>query len=158
MIGMTLRGCLRTASSLWFLLLSLGSSAIAITLGCSSDVLHHYHTHDNSNAPSSLNNGSYSTVHRLKLSSKQRTYTETLHKQNTSLIKLPGFIECGKGPNTAKQAEIHGSGSLGVASTCIQQSNICNDFRGTVRPQLNGAQPKLKSTPQSFQVAPKKIK
>lgn len=46
MIRMALRGCLRTASSLWFLFLSLDLSTEAITLGCCSDVLHH-HCQDN---------------------------------------------------------------------------------------------------------------
>lgn len=79
MIGMTLRGCLRTASSLWFLLLSLGLSAIAITLGCSSDVLHHHHTHDNSKAPSSLNDGFYSTVTKVQVLTKALLKVENIY-------------------------------------------------------------------------------
>lgn len=45
-IGGTLRGCLRTASSLRFLPLSY-LPAKAITLDCLLDVLHHHNAHDN---------------------------------------------------------------------------------------------------------------
>lgn len=78
MIGVTLRGCWKTASSLWFLLLSLALSAIAITLGCSSDKLHHHHTHDNSKERSPLNDGFCSTVTKGCVHS----YAEILHKHH----------------------------------------------------------------------------
>lgn len=56
MIGGTLKGCLRTASSLRFLRLSY-LSAKAIALGCFFDVLHHHSAHDNVKEHSTPNDG-----------------------------------------------------------------------------------------------------
>lgn len=102
MIGVTLRGCLRTASSLWFSLISLDLSAIAITLGCPSHIyiLHHHRTHDNSKEHSSLHDGFYSTVTKACVLTEASLKTMYIYR-NTAQAKyitkkFPGFKQIGK--------------------------------------------------------------
>lgn len=134
MIGVTLRGCSRTASSLWFLLLSLDLSAIAITLGCSSDGLHHRHTHDNSKEHSSLNDGFYSTLTESctlteALSSKRHKQKRITNKFPQKLAKHQRRIVSGDSWELSKCLECIFDRWGFLAAARIQRDVIRSDFR-----------------------------